>query len=481
MNDTPITLTPDQQHALDKLVAFIDSDDKVFILCGYAGTGKTTLVKAFITELSNRKLKCNLLASTGRAAKILSNITGGLATTVHGKIYTFKDFNQDLEETVTKQQATGVDSTGQLYLTFELHRLPDDETRTQHFYIIDESSMVSDIADKNITQALFGSGRLLKDLLDFDSRGKFIFVGDHGQLPPVVTSSRSAFSPALSVEYFSQTFKLNAQMVELTQIMRQHKGNDIIESSKRVRALAENVPQEKWGKLPLRGYKNIKLYTDSISLVKQYINLIQDNSYNNATLISYYNKRTTELTELIRPALGKQKMLQEGDLLLITQNNIPTGLMNGDMVLVTQVDSVVMKRARLTFRKVELMELFTHKTYSYFMVEEPLYSNETNLNQVQQQGLFIDFYKRMKEQGIKQNTLQFKDMMLTDPYLNALRAVFGYAITCHKAQGGEWDHVFLDIPRNLTLNATKSAYQWVYTAMTRARHQLHVIDDFYIK
>lgn len=478
---TPITLTPDQQHAFDKLMAFIDSEDKVFILRGYAGTGKTTLVKTLIAELNKREIKCNLLASTGRAAKILSNITGSLATTVHGKIYTFKDFNQDLEETVTKQQATGVDSTGQLYLTFELHRLPNDGTRTHHFYVIDESSMVSDIADKNITQALFGSGRLLKDLLDFDPRGKFIFVGDHGQLPPVVRSSRSAFSPALSVEYFSQTFKLNAQMVELAQIMRQHKGNDIIESSKKVRALTQNVPQEKWGKLPLRGYKNIKIYNDSISLIKLYIKLIQGSNYNNATLISYYNKRTTELTELIRPALGMGKALQKDDLLLITQNNMPTGLMNGDMVLVTQVDPIVMRRAKLTFRKVEVMELFTHKTYSYFMVEEPLYSNETNLNQVQQQGLFIDFYLRMKEQGVKQNTPEFKDMMMTDPYLNALRAVFGYAITCHKAQGGEWDHVFLDIPRNLTLNAPQSAYQWVYTAMTRARDQLHVVDDFYIK
>ena len=477
---TPLTLTPDQQHAFDMLMAFIDSEDKVFILRGYAGTGKTTLLTSLIGELSKRKIKCNLLASTGRAAKILSNITGSLATTVHGKIYTFKDFNQDLEETVSKQQATGVDSTGQLYLTFELNCLPIDDERATHFYIIDESSMVSDIADKNITQALFGSGRLLKDLLDFDPRGKFIFVGDHGQLPPVVRSSRSAFSPALSVEYFSQTFKLNAQMVELTQIMRQHKGNDIIGASKKVRLLAENVPQVKWGKLPLRGFKNINIYNDSISLIKQYIKLIQDSNYNNATLISYYNKRTTELTELIRPALGMGKALQKDDLLLITQNNMPTGLMNGDMVLVTQVDNIVKRRARLTFRKVEVMELFTQRTYSHLMVEEPLYSNEVNLNGEQQRNLFIDFYIRMKEKGIKQKSPEFKDMMLTDPYLNALRAVFGYAITCHKAQGGEWDHVFLDIPRNLTLNAPKSAYQWVYTAMTRARDQLHVVDDFFI-
>lgn len=477
---TPLTLTPSQQAAYDQLVAFINSQDKVFILRGYAGTGKTTLLKTFIEELISRNLQYHLLASTGRAAKVLSNITGNPATTVHGKIYTFKDFNQDLEETVTQQQATGVDSTGQLYLTFELTKLPVDENITQRFYIIDEASMVSDIADTHITQALFGSGRLLKDLLDFDSQGKFIFVGDHGQLPPVVRSSNGAFSPALSVEYFKQSFQLSASMVELTQIMRQHQGNDIIVASKKVRSLTENVPQVKWGKLPFRGYKNIKIYNDSITMLKSYLELVSGNSYNNATLISYYNRRTTELTELIRPSLGKPKLLDVGDLLLITQNNFTTGLMNGDMVMVTQIDPAVQQRANLTFRKVEVKELFTQKTYSHLLVEEPLYSNETNLNQEQQKQLFIDYYYRMKDEGIDQKSIAFKSLMIEDPYLNALRAVFGYAITCHKAQGGEWDHVFLDIPRNLTLNATKSAYQWIYTAMTRAREQLHVVDDFYI-
>ena len=129
---------------------------------------------------------------------------------------------------------------------------------------------------------------------------------------------------------------------------------------------------------------------------------------------------------------------------------------------------------------VSVMELFTKKVYSQLIITDILYSNHINLSQEQQKELFIDFYIRMKKEGIKQNTLEFNDKMLTDPYLNALRCVYGYAITCHKSQGGEWDNVYIDIPRNFALQPKPFVYQWMYTAMTRAKKNLFVVDDFYI-
>ena len=114
------------------------------------------------------------------------------------------------------------------------------------------------------------------------------------------------------------------------------------------------------------------------------------------------------------------------------------------------------------------------------MIADIVYANQTNLTQPQQKELFVDFAMRMKKEGIKQNTALFNSNMLTDPYLNALRAVYGFALTCHKAQGGEWDNVFLDIPRNFPLQPKPYVYQWMYTATTRAKKELYLVDDFYI-
>ena len=153
--------------------------------------------------------------------------------------------------------------------------------------------------------------------------------------------------------------------------------------------------------------------------------------------------------------------------------------MNGDLVVVDEV-IVQEKRAGLTFLKVTVRELFTKRSFSQLLIAEILYSNQTNLTQSQQKELFIDFYYRMREKNVKQKTQQFNKHMLEDPYLNALRAVFGYALTCHKAQGGEWNYVFLDIPSTVSALPKPYVYQWIYTAMTRAKKGLFVVDNFWV-
>ena len=473
-DDKRLKLSNDQQKAMDRFDKFMEDSASIFILKGYAGTGKTTIVKEMISRLSNKGHAYRLLASTGRAAKILSDATSMTTTTVHGLIYTFKDFNQDLDKVVSERTSTGVDSTGQLMLIFDL--TPIVCKNEQHYYFIDEASMLSDAKDSNSCQAMFGSGRLLTDLLTYDPKGKFIFIGDACQLPPIHQKE----SPALSAKYFQDTFQLKAIEATLTQIMRQKEGNDIVVAAQRLRALYQSPQIWKWAKFPLRGFKNVHLVESQVSIVQNYIERIRKNGYNDSTLLCFSNRQCDAVTKIVRQALGlTSDTLQKGDLLLVTQNNSITKLMNGDLVEVCSVQ-IKEQRAGLTFLSVSLREIITQREYSTLMIADIVYANQTNLTQPQQKELFVDFAMRMKKEGIKQNTALFNSNMLTDPYLNALRAVYGFALTCHKAQGGEWDNVFLDIPRNFPLQPKPYVYQWMYTATTRAKKELYLVDDFYI-
>ncbi len=477
MSKNNITLREGQQRALLRLLEFVSNSQKrVFILKGYAGTGKTTLIKSLIDGLKKFNTPYHMVASTGRAAKIMSNITGDNTTTVHGLIYKYSDFNQDIETIVEGRDKNGIDKSGQLMLKFEVTKVCY-LTNTAHIYIVDEASMISDMPDKTSRQAMFGSGRLLNDLLEYDTKGKFVFVGDTCQLPPISQKT----SPALTGTYLKNTFNITAEEAELTEIVRQNKDNDIVLAAQKLRKLYFNPQPWKWAKFPLKGCKNIHMLSSQAELLQLYIKDLKAHGYNASTLICTTNRQCGILTNIIRPALGIDKStLAVNDLLLVTQNNLISGLMNGDLVKVTEIGDNVIKRAGLTFITVSVTELFTKKVYSQLIITDIIYSNQTNLSQEQQKELFIDFYIRMKKEGIKQNSNAFRSRMMSDPYLNALRSVYGYAITCHKSQGGEWDNVYLDIPRNFALQPKPFVYQWMYTAMTRAKKNLFVVDDFYI-
>lgn len=468
-------LYPQQQEALNSIKEYLDNSDKVFILKGYAGTGKTTLMKKLIEVMQEKQLHFSLLASTGRAAKILANVTGCETKTVHSEIYKFTDLNKDLESVAKEREEASVDSSGQLLLNFELTP-KDNKDETSHYYIIDEASMISDSVDRNSSQALFGSGKLLSDLFRYDTNGKFIFVGDVCQLPPVGQN----LSPALSTSYIKTVFGYSCREYELTEVVRQSTDVDIVNSAQRIRKLYHNPQSWKWAKFPFKGYKNVHILNSQATLMTEYINRVKEVGYNDATMLCFSNKQCDTTTNLLRPTFGHYTgNLEAGDLLLITQNNLLSGLMNGDLVIVQNV-AVKEKRAGLTFLVVTVKELFTQKEYTQLMIADILYGNQTNLTQHQQKELLVDFYYRMKEKGIKQGSDVFNSNMISDPYLNALRAVYGYALTCHKAQGGEWDYVFLDIPKHVPALSKPYVYQWIYTAMTRARKHLYVVDDFWV-
>lgn len=482
-----IKLTTSQDKVLKQILDFVNvSKDRIFILKGYAGTGKTTLMRFLIKALSEQKKQYRLLASTGRAAKVLANLSeaNGQTSTIHSMVYSFNGLNKEFKE----EEEPKVDEKGQLFLVFEPSKL-DEDANPETVYIIDEASMVSDVEARDVTQAKFGDGRLLKELLEYDSRpdSKFIFVGDPCQLPPI----EQYHSPALMKDYFQQQFKMNAQEAQLTEIMRQQNVCGIVDASKQIRSLYNAAPENKqkygkqmlWGFLPFRRYRDIQLHPDLESMLNDYVTKVKTSGLNSAVCICRSNKACSQLSGMIRQKLGfMDGCIQEGDLLMVIQNNMPTGLMNGDMVVVEEITKHTINRAQLTFRQVKVKELFTGKTYTTLLIEEIAYQGRLNLDNAQQQALFVDFIIRMREKGITQRSRKaFYDAMFYDPYLNALRCVFGYAITCHKSQGGEWEEVYVHVPRNITLNPTKETYQWVYTSMTRARNTLHMIDDFYIK
>lgn len=464
-----------QEKAFEYLKEFaLQESDRVFILKGYAGTGKTTLMGGFIKWLDEQEILFSLLASTGRAAKILSDKTKSPANTVHSHIYKFRDIDDDLEELSKVQEDMAVDDKGQLSLVFDLRSV---EEKSRKIYIVDEASMIADEADKSLSFAKFGSGELLKDLLRFDPDGRFVFVGDPCQLPPIGQD----ISPALVPEYVKRKFNLSVRHFELTEIIRQASGNGIIQASLKLRQMHQSNPAGRWPPIPLKGYNDIHLYNSHPSLVNEYLNRVKSHGFDYTTLICQTNRHCSDLNKIIRSSLGKNPdHLQAGDILMVTQNNYLSWLVNGDMVKVLKTGNREY-RCGLSFLQVEVEEMVSKRVHKLLLVEDILNNITTNLDQKQHKNLMIDYFKRMSSNGIKQKDLGFKTNMMSDPYLNALKAVYGYAITCHKGQGGEWKEVFLYLDNKIMGIPRPGLFQWIYTAVTRAKNSLHIVNDWFIK
>lgn len=468
-------LSPQQLLIFNALKFFIKDDvQDVFILKGFAGTGKTTILKGVAEWLTENRILFSLLASTGRAAKILRDKTGSKVITIHSEIYVFHDVDDDLETTSNQQDKIDVDDKGQINLIFELRPII---SKKQKIYIIDESSMIGDKLDKGNSFAKFGSGKLLQDLFKYDENAKFIFVGDFAQLPPVGDS----FSPALSENYIKNKYDLSVISHSLTEIRRQESSSGIIKSSLMIRKLFKRNPMVKFASFPLKGHSDIILHNSHLNLINMYVQNIKEKGFEKSTLICQTNRQCLDINTNVRKALGrKSDKIQVDDILLITQNNPLTGLVNGDLTKVVRVGNREY-RCGLSFLNIELISFLTEDHHATQIVEDVIYSNFTNLTKQQHKHLMIDYYRRMKDNGINQKDRVFKDGMLKDPYLNSLRAVYGYAITCHKSQGGEWDEVFLYLDNKIHGIPKPQIYQWLYTAVTRAKTKLHVADDWFIR
>jgi ATP-dependent exoDNAse (exonuclease V) alpha subunit len=467
-------LNAQQEVVFNALKRFTNEDiNKVFILRGYAGTGKTSLMSGLIKWMENNSISYTLLASTGRAAKILSDKTGAKTRTIHSHIYVFKNLSEDLESLSKHKNQMDIDDAGQLSLMFEMRTI---DASPGKLYIVDEASMISDIKAKSISFARFGSEELLSDLLKFDQRGKFIFVGDPIQLPPV----NQSFSPALSREYIENKFKCRVIDYKLTDIIRQDSGSGIVSASMDLRRLYKNNPPVKFARFQFKNYPDIQIHSSHTSLINCYIDKIKEHGFEYSTLLCQTNRFCCDINKYIRNALNKnENRIEPGDLLMVTQNNYLTDLVNGDIVEVLQTGETEL-RSGMSFRQVQVRELAQKEIVNIRLIEDILYSVNTNLDNVQNRDLMIDYFMRMKSRGIEQKDELFKTKMMSDPYLNALKAVYGYALTCHKSQGGEWEEVFLYLDNKIHGLPKPSIYQWMYTAITRAKSKIHVVDDWFI-
>jgi hypothetical protein len=492
------SLGEDQQKAFDALCRFVGNDSHdTFILNGYAGTGKTSLIGGFIKYLlvKNKPFlyEINVLASTGRAAKILSDKTIVPASTIHRMLYRPAYIEEDTQ-----------------VIQFELFPLYETMGKTR-IYIVDEASMVGDIENPTVSAARFGEGNVLRDLFRYDKNGKFIFVGDPCQLNPV----GQKVSPALEPEHLKEKYGKSVTVYTLNQIYRQQGDNDILLAATSIRKMWQKYSpsfihtsygmQEPFTKLPLMGYSRIRSCSSESELINTYVQLVSEKGYNYSTMICHSNKECANTGDSVRQMLhGQCEHLIENDLLLVTQNNYLVNLVNGDLVrgkkILHNTRTVV---ANISFVKVEVIPLhkrsYTKKDeskncvsdngYILLLVEDILKQRTLNLDPIQTKELMKDFIKRMAKHHIyppKKNkkadgSHPFFRALYGDPYMNALRATYGYALTCHKAQGGEWEEVFINFAgTSLYARRGKELYQWIYTAITRAKEKLHLISGKFV-
>ena len=459
-----MVLTTQQQQALKAITEFLNSDIPVFILKGYAGTGKTTIISQIISEIKKFEKLPLLMAPTGRAARVLESKTGYEASTIHRMIYEF-----DVIE--TKE-----DSDDIRYI-FPLK--DEEDLAKDHICIVDESSM---IGTREVQNELFefGTGSLLSDLLTFVAPhrgGKIVFVGDPMQLPPVGDNK----SNALDEDYFEK-IGLKVMVSELTDVVRQDNGSAILSNAMKVRALLESSQRNN---LVFDRKENEVLDTEGYNMPTQLLSIYPKPEIGQSVIITYSNRQARDYNYAVREILYPgQKQIVIGDILQVVSNNYGLNVMNGDFVKIVDVlgdsenqsapvyvtigNDRVQQNITLTFRNVRV-RLDNGKEFSCKIIENMLDDADANLSFVQIQALYINFC--MRHPGLKRNSQQFKEYLKNDPYYNALRVKYGYAITGHKSQGGEWATVFVDYTGRTGLS--NDSLRWTYTVTTRASQVLY--------
>lgn len=464
-----LTLTDDQHNALEKIEKFLSSDTPIFILKGYAGSGKTTLLKGLVIYLQEEEKQCQVMAPTGRAAKILRKKVGQGAT-IHKTIYALEDIHTGHLE----NEETGEHSYP---YHFPIRREGDNE---QRILIVDEASMVSNV--KNEQEFFqFGTDILLADLLTYsrvrESHNKIIFVGDPAQLPPV----GSPISQALNTDFFEK-LGLEYMQAEMTQVVRQ--GNNLI--LKNTTTIRKVIEQPIKSELVL-DYDDDFVKINIEDVTTQYTELFPMPELGQGVVIAHSNEQCLHYNQSIRSKIFPNTPdVVAGDILLINQNNYTkgVGLFNGDMVKVIEAANEVetreiplekdektgrRKHITISWRKVKICPEGSDMILDYYIIDTLLNSINRDLSIDEKKALFVDFVIRFGEKygdKYKEGSREFKEALKNDPYFNALRVKYGYAITCHKSQGGEWDTTFVDYSGRTGLN--NDALRWSYTATTRA-------------
>ena len=466
-------LTSSQQTAFDKIKDFLGSDNDIFVLKGYAGTGKTYLIKYITRYLDGNKMPYEVLAPTGRAAKVLRDRVGK-GRTIHSCIFNFDIIctNEDEDE---------VDGSANSYQLF----FPIVEQKQDYqIMIIDESSMISNVKTQN-EYLTFGSGVLLNDLLQFAKVcgiNKLIFVGDPAQLPPVMDPHSYALDP----DYLS-SLGHNVESVELTDVVRQEDNNAILAQATKLRDLLAQ---------PRKSRHNLSLDADGKDIIELQAGALPETftdefpvpEVGNGITVCFSNNRCFQVNQAIRSIIFPgEETVQVGDIVIINNNNYKSygiQIFNGDIAKVTRVGEIELhpnvpvtikgekRHVDLAFRDIDLFFSKEDITITCKVFDDLLHSGESDLSVWQMRAVYIDFILRY--QHLKRGTPEFKEALMNDPYFNAVKVKFGYAVTCHKSQGGEWDTVFVDYSGRCGLS--DDHLRWCYTATTRAKNRLFTIN-----
>jgi hypothetical protein len=468
MEPTPLQLSPDQQAAFEQLKAFLGNKElNTCILNGRAGTGKTTLIQHFARWLEEEEHPFKLLASTGRASAVLRGKTNLSTQTLHSAVYTFKHLHGNEEEE---------EETGQYRLVFEV-RSEVEPT----LYIVDEASMVGYQVSTSGFQAEFGSGSLLADFFEVAGRAsKVIFIGDDAQLPPVTEKE----SPALS-ETLLRSLGRKVMRITLHTNQRVQSGNDLRMVQGALLTMLGWTSFPKWIKLPVLNRQSVVVYPDEAAMFDAFYAKMSAGDSSEVMGIGYNNVQCRRMNEAYRTRKygAYPALLYPGERLMVQQNSYVAPLTNGDFIsLVSQQEQSVLVGSKIALRHVVVQGWDQAELYSLYLAENPLRSGNPNFTQDEFMDLMIDFSRRMKARGVSRKSPLFQRNMEDDPKLNALRVGYGYVVTCHKAQGGEWDDVFLFLDQSIYGGRTKlELIRWWYTAVTRARKRLHVAQGWWLQ
>lgn len=453
--------TAGQQETIGKLADFVASPDAdaLFLLKGYAGTGKTATISALVKVLDELKIRFVLLAPTGRAAKVLSKQSGKSASTIHKKIY--------------RQQSTADGSS-----RFSLDRNLSKNT----VFIVDEASMISNLPQEH---SVFGTGYLLSDLIEYVTSGfncKLIFAGDTAQLPPVGLS----LSPALEPDELS-LFGLEVVSVELREVVRQSLESGILGNATAIRnRILEEAPAGFWT-IKLTGFEDI-IQLGGDQLIEEISNCYSRWGTEETIVITRSNKRANLFSEGIRRTiLYQEDQITKGDLLMIVKNNYHWSkqletldfIANGDIAEIVRIRKYEERYgfhfANVVLRLIDYqdMEIDCKILLETLTVEAPALTSEEN------KRLFEAISEDYEE--IRNKRERWKKIR-EDPYYNALQVKYSYAVTCHKAQGGQWKAAFLDHGYLTAEMIDREFLRWFYTAFTRAEERLYLVNfhkDFF--
>lgn len=446
--------TEDQNSALNTLVNFLLSQetDTLLLLKGYAGTGKTSLVGALVQTMTELKQKCILLAPTGRAAKVFSSYAAQRAYTIHKKIYRQKQFSNEL--------------TG-------FH--PAENLHKDTIFIVDEASMIS---NDGLDSFNFGTGRLLDDLIHYVYTGencRLILMGDIAQLPPVMQKE----SPALNIDVL-KGYQVDVEEIMLTQVVRQSESSGILHNATRIREALRTNQVEIFPKIKLNGFTDIKVVSGD-ELIDEIDASYRRDGIEECMIITRSNKRATIFNNGIRNRiLDREEELSAGDRLMVAKNNYFWIDKQKGMDFLANGEIIQIKRVRRTielygFRFADVVAIF--QDYDTEMeikiLLDTLQTDAPALPKELADKLFFTILEDYEDIPTKGGKMQ---KMKLDPHYNVVQVKYAYAVTCHKAQGGQWKNVFLDLGYIAEEHLGEDFYRWLYTSFTRATERLYLIN-----